>query len=498
MVRRAIACKTHEVNSIEEAVELATRFKIEGKYNWFRGQQKDWPLYPTAARNGTGPDEEKRVTDVQLLLLSWLRQTPGLSEIADDIDAVLSIAQHYGLPTSLLDFTTDPGIAGYFASSETKEGNQKGCIYCLNTDELRQFDREMREYCTPYCKATEIAFIQQDVPNLWRMEAQHGTFLFAPSNIFDYYLIDVIEFPHPSRLSFPTARDVYPERKSPLEVELDHFFEILAVSQSHEMFRQVFPDAKIYHIEPPPNRVEPQFFKRGTLPKMPCWSKANIAPWQRIPTERLRETAVWEIGLRIDLRAEVSELRSSVAFGIARALSLDPFLRKKSVSWVLLPQRRLQAKLRQQIDLIWNGMRSLPFADETIADAIALCFALHRCGFRDAREEKATEIAAELIGEVIKVGMGDDNGSSSYGYAGTNELRSVIRIDIQSRLRSQFQECASTPFALLQFCSAPERLFMFDQFAELFGRQIVPTQVARAESRGVFFSPARIVGFGLP
>jgi len=498
LVRRAIACQTYEVGSIEEAVELATSFKSEGKYDWFRGQTQNWPLYPSAARCGTGPDEQKKVTDDQLLLLRWLRQTQGLSEIADDIDAVLSIAQHHGLPTSLIDFSTDPGIAGYFASSGGKESCGKGHIYCLNTAELRYFDQEMREYSADYRKSGEIAFIQSEVPNLWRMEAQHGAFLFAPSNLFDYYLVDEIKFPHPSSLSFPTARDVYPERKSPLELELDHFFEILAVSRFHEDFRKVFPDAQIHQVELPPNRVEPEFFKRGSLPRMPCWNRVNLDLWKIVPTQRLRDTALVEIGLHLDLRSEASELRSRAAFGIVRALSLDPSLRKKAVNWVLLPQRRLQAKLRKEIDLVWNGMRTLPYEDATIADAIALCFALHRSGFREATKEEATATISELLGDSMRVGLGDANGSSSYGYAATAGLLGAIRSDIDLRIRKSHLRYISSPFALLQMCSSPDRLFRFDPFVCLFGSQIVPTQVMRAEARGVFFSPARIAGFGIP
>lgn len=498
LIRRAIACLTHEAASIEEAVEMATRFRSEGKYDWFRGQSHDWPLYPSASRRGNGPKEQKTITDEQLLLLSWLRQTSGLSELANDVDAVLSIAQHHGLPTSLLDFTTDPGIAGFFAASDGQENFETGFIYCLNTAELRRFDREMREYSADYRVTGEIAFIQVDVPNLWRMEAQHGALLFAPSNFFDYYLIDKISFPHPSRLSFPTAKDVYPERKSPLELELDHFFDILANSRFHEEFRKVFPEAKIHNIELPPNRVEPEFFKRGTLPKMPCWNKASIELWRSIPTERLRCSPFCEIGLDIDLRSEACELRSRVSFGISRALSLDSSLRKKAVNWVILPQRRLQARLRGEIDRVWNGMRFLPYEDATIADAIGLCFALHRKGFREATDEEAKVILSELLGDSMKVGLGDGYGTSSYGYISTADLLCAIRSDIHLRLLKRNQKYLSSATVLLQMCSSPDRLFMFAPFARLFGAQIVPTQIMGAESRGAFYSPARINAFGLP
>jgi hypothetical protein len=42
--------KTHEVANVQEAVELASRFKDEGRYNWFRGQVQDWPPYSSYFR----------------------------------------------------------------------------------------------------------------------------------------------------------------------------------------------------------------------------------------------------------------------------------------------------------------------------------------------------------------------------------------------------------------------------------------------------------------
>jgi hypothetical protein len=498
IAKRAVSRQTYEVKNIEEAVELAEKFKSEGRYDWFRGQKKDWPLCPTAARRGIDDKTQQKITDDLSMLLVWLKQTPGLESIADDVDAVLSIAQHHGLPTSLLDFTTEPGIAGYFASSDSVKDSGKGVIYCLNTSDLRQVDREMRDCFPEYKSAAEIVFIQASIPNHWRLEAQHGVFLFAPSNIFDYYLVDQIEFPHPSPLPFPTTRDIYPERKSHLENELEHFFGLLASNRFHEELLKTFPDAIVHHLEPPPNRFHSEYFKRGGPSRLACWTDPSIEQWKHIPTERLRETVLGEIGLQVDLRSEPDELRARVAFGVARALSLDSSLRKKAVNWVLLPQRRLQANLREGIDRIWNGMRALPYTDQVIAEAIGLCFALHRCGFQSTNGEDGKRIASALLDNPMLVGIGDSVGSSTYGYVSETDLKNALRKDIKSLLKREYQELDKSPSALVQFCSAPDRLFEFEPFSSIFGSQVVPTQVMSKPNGSVFFSPARIEGFGLP
>jgi hypothetical protein len=60
------------------------------------------------------------------------------------------------------------------------------------------------------------------VPDLWRLEAQHGCFLFCPyDNVERLYDFDRIFFPNTHPLRGVRREDVYPERKSHLEVLLD-------------------------------------------------------------------------------------------------------------------------------------------------------------------------------------------------------------------------------------------------------------------------------------
>ena len=67
---------------------------------------------------------------------TWVKQTPGLEDIASNDDKIIAVAQHYGLATTLLDFTTEPAVAGYFAADggPPPEG-MNSCIICINLDE---------------------------------------------------------------------------------------------------------------------------------------------------------------------------------------------------------------------------------------------------------------------------------------------------------------------------------------------------------------------------
>ncbi len=499
LLSRVLAAETYEAKNVEEAVELAVKFKRDGRYDWFRGQTREWLLRPSIARID-GDDVHLSKAQRRLAIFRhWIRRTPGLEQLGDNEDVVLAIAQHYGIQTPLLDFTTDPGVAGFFAATDvTHDKSQRGCIYCLNTSDLKSFWTQMRRSSKAFRDVPDIDFITVAVPNLWRLEAQHGVFLYGPSNWDDFYVVDSIVFPQSGLPSYPSKDDVCPKRKSQLELLLDSFFMADAFSGWHERVRTVFPEAKFFHAKAPPNRVEPEFFVGGTLRAMPCWRTKALLAWQAITKEPLRETLLGEIGLRIDLRMEPDVLRKCVAFGVLRALEIDPTLRKKAVRWVLLPQKRLQEKLSRSLDWLWNGMRTLPYSNEDIAEAAGLCFALHRLGFSEADRESAEQIASELLGKSVRVEFGAWEGSFGRGFASMADLRDAVRDDIEKRMNARHRKHAQNIQPLLQMCSSPRRLFKFDRFVHVFGRQVIPTQVLRPEGEASFFSPARLEGFGLP
>lgn len=98
----------------------------------FRGVKRplSHPLIPGAGRGPT-KDTRKMLRAERAILREFKRTAvPFLPFQPHDDWEWLALAQHHGLPTRLLDWTTNPLVAAYFACSGSSEG-QDSVIYAL-------------------------------------------------------------------------------------------------------------------------------------------------------------------------------------------------------------------------------------------------------------------------------------------------------------------------------------------------------------------------------
>lgn len=507
--------KIYEAGNIEEAVELAHKLKAEGHYNWFRGQVRDRPPHSSYYRVLTSGDPEKKekcACRVEMFF-KWVGSIPELRYLQepDRVHGFFAIMQHYGIPTYYIDFTTDPGAAGFFAADTASPPTEgKSCIYCLNTDDVMSLWQNIKDFDSR--KEASIELVSIDVRNLWRLEAQQGVFLFANYNWDIDYPMDRILFPYSGYPSYPTRERMYPEHKSPLEQLLDQYFSLETSAFANEEMRQRFEvlnargrSADYLELEPWAEGFSAEvFIDRSRLVPLESWSPEALRPWEIAPEEDYHQTVGPTLKMKLKPHASAEEIRKSVSFGVKQILHSDSTLRSKTVDWVFteLPESVSQEELNDMLRPIWNGMRRLPYADSEIADAFGSVAALRMIQFllifgREVTPDGQLEPFSQCFGESMRVGFTNRDGSGSVALVARESLRRALRPDIAELLAPKFKGFASDVHDLFQIIYNPRLMFEFNEFKRMFAREAIPAQVVLQRPL-ILFNPARLMFFGNP
>lgn len=493
------------VDSVEAAVSAAEDLVRPGRRFIFRGQRRDWPVRSSRTRL---TETELTPAEEQLgRYEAWLHQTPGLAALAADVDQALAVAQHYGLPTNFVDFTTAPRIAGFFAS-EKAEPNKKpedACIVCLDVDDLLEFWEAMpAKYPPP-------EFLPLTVPDLWRLEAQRGCFLFCPyPNFEDIYDFDRIIFPNTHPLGGFRREDVYPSRKSHLEVLLDQFFMNERMIENART-REHPDNMRVVVFDTPPGRCDPDVFPNG-IPGHVSWSAPQLRPWLELPAESyVSAQADVSWGVTLDAR-DALDPRSAgrtMASAARKHISSRTDARLRLINWHVRTEAGVgfpsdfEAQVGARLARLWDGLRRTPASDDDVSVGLGTCVAFAvalRGNFRSFDGGHWDRCAAACLEETIPIEIGCDDGSYSRSYVSSSELLAAVRPDIASFAAPQWaSQINNNPRGIIQTAHDPRSVFDFRALAGVFARQIAPCQVVnRSIKDAVFYSPARLVSLGLP
>jgi WD40 repeat protein len=241
--------------SLQHAVELACQWKDEGRYDWFRGQVRHEPAHTSLFRRFiSDPAEHQLAVRRTQWFKQWVKTTPQLAHLLDseDLYALHAIAQHYGIPTNLLDFTTDPRVAGFFAADTIQPAQGcESCIYCLDTHSLERTWQHAK--ATRDRSGVRIEPIRIAVDNLWRLQAQRGVFLHANYDWEADYPMDRILFPYSGYPVAPNRSEIYPIDKSSLEILLDQYFDrerLLRMADEVGRFAATHAPGSTFHLIP--------------------------------------------------------------------------------------------------------------------------------------------------------------------------------------------------------------------------------------------------------
>lgn len=125
-----------EAESLGKFVEL-TLNQAETDFTLYRGQPDDWPLRPKLARVRQR-DGTSRSKLESTLIKDFKNQSLGLLDIEPSSEwDWLAVAQHHGLATRLLDWSTNPLVALWFAVREpaSEKGLKPGVVWVFNPDD---------------------------------------------------------------------------------------------------------------------------------------------------------------------------------------------------------------------------------------------------------------------------------------------------------------------------------------------------------------------------
>ncbi len=139
----------------------------------FRGQNADWPLQPKLARLKSRDGD---VLELEKKLMKDFKRLskPYLNRIPQNEWEWLAVAQHHGLATRLLDWTTNPLTALWFAVCRPAVKKANGVIWLFNVLDQQILQPDEIQNISPY-QGPLIKVFQPEISTV-RIQSQNGWF----------------------------------------------------------------------------------------------------------------------------------------------------------------------------------------------------------------------------------------------------------------------------------------------------------------------------------
>lgn len=159
------------ITSTDEALTYLYSVSLDASRFRFRGQADfDWTLKPSVHR------EFQRYQTVRyegfILEAKPKKRQPPLTHTTFDLEWLM-LCQHYGVPTRLLDWSSDILVSLFFACEDEKHIDVDGALFVCNQNDYPMF----AAYNEEAMKTQDLAFISTNIVNP-RMRTQSGSFIF--------------------------------------------------------------------------------------------------------------------------------------------------------------------------------------------------------------------------------------------------------------------------------------------------------------------------------
>jgi|694.fasta_scaffold63509_3 hypothetical protein len=147
--------------------------KCLGEYMLFRGQSQDWDLLPKIAR--ITPKKGNSILDMETSMLDDFKRLakPYLKNIPTNEWEWLGLAQHHGMATRLLDWSTNPLAALWFAVKEQSK-KHSGVVWIFDAPEEDILMAKAVPTINPYISSRTKVF-QPELSSV-RIQSQNGWF----------------------------------------------------------------------------------------------------------------------------------------------------------------------------------------------------------------------------------------------------------------------------------------------------------------------------------